>query len=166
VPSATAVKQVEVPFDHEDRSPADLDAAPGSEFATYRPRFRVVTRRPLAAAPARVSPAHRASLYAAVPALCLLVYVLFWTMAMRGGYYRDQIREQIQALKIEQAELEAEKRRLQLPGYILSRAAQELQMEPAGRREFTELPAPEQVAVGRGPGKNGLGQPEPGRLTR
>lgn len=155
MPSATAVNQVDTLFEAEERvRPAE---APVSEQARYRPRFRVVTRRPLApAVPVRVNPTHRATLIAAVPALCLLVYVLFWTLAMRGGYYRAQLQAEIHEIKIERAELEAEKRRLQSPGYILHRASGELGMQPAGEREFAELPVPEKFAAGRAADKERL----------
>ncbi len=142
------------------------ESAPSSEQSRYRPRFRVVTRRPLPAPPLPADPMHRATLVAAVPALCLLAYVLCWTLAMRGGYYREQIRTEIQALRIEQAELEAEKRRLQSPGYILQRAAAELKMQPASVREFSELPGNQTVAAGRTVLRLAPARAEAERVTR
>lgn len=116
---------------------------PASERARYTPRFRVVTRRPMVAEPrgdGGGSLSH--SLFvAAVPVLCLLVYVLFWTMTMRGSYYREQLQGEIRTLRLEQAELEAEKRRLQSPALIFQRAARELGMQSAQQREFAQLPA-------------------------
>jgi hypothetical protein len=118
-----------------------------SEQARYQPRFRVVTRKPLVKAPPiRVSPVHRASLLAILPALCMLFYVLFWTLAIRGGYYRDQLQSRIREARMERSSLEAEKRGLQSPGYVLERAAKQLGMRPAERRQYARSPVAQQVA--------------------
>ena len=149
--TVSAVKRVQFPLPSEEMESPDekvhAERFAVSEQARYRPRFRVVARKPLPTAqPVRVSPVHRASLLAALPALCLLVYVLCWTLAMRGGYYRDQLRGQIDELMIQQRELQAEKRRLQSPGYILQRAEQDLGMREPEDRLFHKLPSTERIA--------------------
>lgn len=148
---ATAVREV--------GAPVELDARPQpepilvSEQAPYQPRFRVVTRKPLAPpTPTRVSSTHRTSLVAAIPAVCLLVYVTFWTLAIRGGYYRDQLQDQLHGLMVEQAELQADKLGEQSPGKILSRAGA-LGMQAAMDTEFARLPAPAPVAKSPAPEK-------------
>ncbi|HEU4753875.1 MAG TPA: hypothetical protein VFU47_12275 [Armatimonadota bacterium] len=116
--------------------------APVAEQARYEPRFRVVTRKSLA--PRRrplINPLHRALFVGAVPALFLLVYVMFWTLAMRGGYYKAQLQSRIKETMVVQAELRAEKRRLQSPGPIMLRAQSELGMVPAGERQFVRVGA-------------------------
>jgi hypothetical protein len=95
---------------------------------------------------------------AVIPGLFLLVYVLFWVFAMRGGYYRDNLKNRIQAVKIEQAELDAEKRSLQAPAYILRRASAELGMQPALDREYERERQTQQFA------QENTGQP--GQTTR
>lgn len=113
-----------------------------AEQAAYTPRFRVVQRR--SPAPARrraLHPVQRALLLGAFPALLLLVYVLCWTLAMRGGYTKNALQAKIRETLIVQAELRAEKRRLQSPGPILERAVRELGMVPAGERHFVRVGA-------------------------
>ena len=107
-------------------------------------RFRVVTRKPLARRLQRATrdSFHRSLIFASFPVLCLLVYVMFWTLAMRGGYFRDQLRQQIRSVRIEQAELKDQKLRLQSPEVVQRRAERELGMQPAARREFARLAAP------------------------
>ena len=85
--SAIAAKQVDAPREQVEREARTRhEAKPPSDHARYEPRFRVVTRKPLVSAqPVLSNPLPRTSLLAAIPALCLLVYVLFWTLAMRGG---------------------------------------------------------------------------------
>lgn len=145
MPSGIAVREVDTPVEKDERFRPE--AAPGSEQVPYQPRFRVVTRKPLApAAPVRVSPTHRASFLAAFPALCLLVYVLFWTLAIRGGYYRDQLQGRIGQLRVEQAELQAEKLLLQSPGHILERARNELGMQAALDTEYARISTPRTLA--------------------
>jgi hypothetical protein len=122
---------------------------PGSvaEQARYEPRFRVVQRKSLV--PRRrplINPLHRALAFAAVPTLLLMVYVMFWTLAMRGGYYKAQLQSRIQETLVVQAELKAEKRKRQSPGPILHRAAAELGMVPAAQREFVRVAAPKTTA--------------------
>ena len=55
----------------------------------------------------------------------------------QGGM--DQLQSQLRSIKIEQADLEAEKRRLQSPQDVLDRAAKELGMQPAEQRDFARL---------------------------
>jgi len=136
--------------------PSDfLDDPSGSRESVdprIQPRFRVVERK--AAAPGRrrrrSNPLHRTLALAAIPALCLLVYVSFWTLAMRGGYYKNKVVTQIRALRVENDDLEAQKRSLQSPRRILTRAQHELEMRSADRPEFSRLPTPEHVAQSEG----------------
>lgn len=119
-----------------------------SENQRYEPRFRVVVRKPLPSASSTSArwATRRAMLLGAFPAICLLVYVIFWTLTARGAFYRDQLQSEIQSLRVEQGELQAERRRLQSPGLILGRARDELGMQPAAMRDFARLPVPEHVA--------------------
>jgi hypothetical protein len=130
-------------FDDFAEEAPQTASAPDSEHSRYRPQYRVVTRKPLVAAPKPRGgrPHQRTVLLSLVPAVCLLVYVAFWVLAMRGGYYRDHLQAQINGMKLEQAELQAEKRRLQSPGTILQRADTELGMKAADRREFARVPS-------------------------
>jgi hypothetical protein len=116
---------------------------PPSEQSRYEPRFRVVTRKSMVPKrkPAKGGSLSRLLLLTVVPAFGLVVYVLFWTLAMRGGYYKNTLEAQIKQLRIEHAELQAEKRRHQSPAIVLEFAAKELKMQPASRRQFAELPA-------------------------
>lgn len=138
MPPASAARSFNTPATDDPHGPR---AAPLSEQMRPEPRFRVVTRKPLVRHIRRVAndSLQRNLIAAAFPVLCLLVYVMFWTLAMRGGYYRDQLREQIRNIRIERAELEAEKLRLQSPQAVLDRAAKELGMVPAEQREFARL---------------------------
>lgn len=138
MPSATAVRE-ELPS-VELRERRRSDAAPVSEQRRYEPRFRVVTRKPLVkhALPSRS--VQRSMVAPVAAASCLMVYVLFWTLNMRGAYYRDQLGRQIREARIEQAELEADKRRLQAPGSIFQRAAS-MGMGRPEHTEFAQLPA-------------------------
>jgi hypothetical protein len=111
-------------------------AAPPSESAPHAPRFRVVTRKPLPPSPRRPNPVRSTLFFAAVPAVCLLAYVLFWTMAIRGGYVRDQLRRDIEEIRIEQAELRAAKLTSQAPGTIFA-SASALGMKPAEDKKYT-----------------------------
>ena len=122
----------------ETKETTSAGTTPASEQTRYEPRFRVVTRRPLASRPIRVNSAQRTAIFAAVPAFLLLVYVLFWTMAMRGSYYHQQLQARSDELRIEQRELLAEKRRLTSPAHVLDAAAQ-LGMAPAMQREFAQV---------------------------
>jgi len=135
VPSGSAARKID-PSQLLDEGYAS-GPAPGSEQAQYQPRYRVVTRKPMVQARRRpkVSPLQRGLALAIIPAICLLVYVMFWTLAMRGGYYRNQLQAQIADLRTEQQELEAEKRRREAPSFILESAAK-LGMTPAQQREF------------------------------
>ena len=118
-------------------------AVPSSEQSRYEPRFRVVTRKSLVPARKRAagSSLPRTLLFSVVPGLGLVAYILFWTLAMRGGYYKDHLKTELKDLRIEHLELQAEKRRHQSPAVILDYAGKELGMRPADRRQFAELPA-------------------------
>jgi hypothetical protein len=147
VPSATAVREVESqPFPGER---ARTRVAPSSEQSRYEPRFRVVARKPPAAARRRASERAlgRGVLLSAGPAIVLVFYVLAWTFAMRGAYLRDRYQAQIRTIQTERDDLMAEKRRLQSPGTILARAARELDMRPSGRPEFVQVPTAQRVAA-------------------
>lgn len=139
MPPASAARK----FDPTPEESFPHDPGPASEQARYEPRFRVVTRAPLAAPRRRrrTQSVQRSIFLVAVPGFMLLVYVAFWALAMRGGYYRDQLLAQRKSLRIEQSELEAEKRRLQSPQFVLDRARTELGMQPAEQRQFAQLPA-------------------------
>ena len=82
---------------------------------------------------------------AVAPGICLLVYVMFWTLALRGGYLKDKLQRQVTDLRAEQRELEAEKRRLQAPGLVAQRAKLELRMGPAERTEYIMPAASKEV---------------------
>src|SRR5688572_14745110 len=98
VPAAVVSK-----LDIEVYEEAVRTSAPASESAPHAPRFRVVTRKPLPPPSLRrANPVRSTLFFAAVPAVCLLAYVLFWTMAIRGGYVRDQLRRDIEDMRIEQ----------------------------------------------------------------
>jgi hypothetical protein len=123
-------------------------SVPPSEQARYQPRFRVVARKaPVRRRSPLLNPVYRTVALAVFPALFLLVYVLFWTLAMRGGYYKGQLQARLDALRIEQAELQVEKRRLQSPGLILHRAGKELGMQPAGNREYARVSDPKPAGL-------------------
>jgi cell division protein FtsL len=114
----------------------------------------VVERKPPAATYRRtgMSGVQRALLVAIFPAVLLLIYVCFWTMAMRGGYYRNELRTRIRTMQTENAELEAQKQKLQAPDKIALKAQVEQGMKIPGAREQLWLkaspaePAPRQVS--------------------
>ncbi len=144
-----AATAVDIPLTLEETGKPS--SPPASEQSRYEPRFRVVTRKPMRAQRKRASaaPLHRTLLFAAVPALCLVVYVLFWTMAIRGGFYRDQLQAQIQQLREERQYLEAAKRAAQAPGPILDRAKELGMRAPASdQKEFFRLPAGQDAIKG------------------
>jgi hypothetical protein len=141
VPAATVATDFDISLDYEETTPADTSLP--SEQAHYQSRFRVVTRKPLPARkPVRVSPFSGAMVFAAVPALALLAYVVSWTLVMYGGYQKSALRSEIGRLQIERAELQAKKREGQAPGRVFD-AARRLGMQPAEHREFVQLPASE-----------------------
>jgi hypothetical protein len=146
VPSATAVREVE--SQPLPGARARTRVAPSSEQSRYEPRFRVVARKPPAAARRRASERAlgRGVLLSAGTAVVLVLYVLAWTFAMRGAYLRDQYQAQIRAAEIEQRDLMAEKRKLQSPGSILARARLK-GMHAAGRPEFVQVPTAQRVAA-------------------
>ena len=112
-----------------------------------RQRFKVVVRPPAGRSRRRLGDAlPMAFLTGVVPTLIVLTYVLSGTMAMRGGYYRAQLSDKLKDARIEQADLQAEKRQLQSAGNIMHQAAA-LGMRPAKDREFRRLPAATPVAA-------------------
>ncbi|MFN3650018.1 MAG: hypothetical protein ACK47B_10605 [Armatimonadota bacterium] len=139
MPRSSAARQYR--YDDEDEMSPD-GPIPPSEQSRYEPRFRVVTRKSLVAPRpyARTVSAQRMVLLVAVPGVCLVLYVMFWTMAMRGGYLRGELERQIREARVERASLEAEKQRLQSSELILEKA-KKLGMEPpAMNREFAHTP--------------------------
>jgi hypothetical protein len=116
---------IEIPYLEEQTGAAPDDTAPpASESDRYQPRFRVVTRKPLprpkpARAPSR---ANRAFALAGIPAALLVVYVMFWALAIRGGFTIDDLNRKIAEEKIVYAEQLAQKHALQAPGQILGTA--------------------------------------------
>ena len=118
-----------------------------SERSPYQPRFRVVKRKSLVRSRRRVPGGVLPGplILAIVPALCLMVYVLFWTLNVRGGYYKAELQGRLRMVKIEQEELRAEKFRRQSPGRIFAGAV-ELKMQPAQERQIVQLPVPQQMA--------------------
>lgn len=113
----------------------------GPRSTAYDRRFRVVVRRDSAASKRRMSDSLPfAFLAAVVPTTLLLVYVLSWTLAMRAGFYRNELNQRLEIAKIEQAELLAKKRQLQSPGYIQARAEQ-MGMQQSPPRRFLTIPA-------------------------
>ena len=140
MPAAVA-RDFDIPLDYEETTPAETSLP--SEQAPFQQRFRVVTRKPLPQRKAvRVSPFSGAMVFAAIPALALLAYVVSWTLVMYGGYQKAGLRQEIARLQIERAELQAEKRQFQAPGRVLD-AARHLGMQPAEHRQFVQLPASE-----------------------
>ena len=110
---------------------------PKVEQARYQPRFRVVTRRALdATARSAASPSlHFPVALAVIPTACLLVYLVFWTLAMRGGFYQGQLQAQLEHERIVRLELEADLNRKRAPAWVAPRA-RALGMVPAGQRVF------------------------------
>ena len=138
MPAASAARSFETAYPEENSDPATM-TGPGPKRAEQR--FRVARQKPFVKHLRRAgkNPFHRNLALAALPALLLLVYVLFWALAIRGGYYRQQIRGQIDDARILRAELEEQKQRLQSPDAVLGRAVKELGMQPAQQREFARI---------------------------
>ncbi len=142
--SSSAARQMDDYYDPEASDPGPAysrvgysDEATLEDAGTFQPRFRVVVRR---AAMATAKQATTGSLHfpvalAAIPVVCLLVYIMFWTLSMRGGFYRSQLERQIQHERVVRAELEAELNRKRAPGLIGVRAKQ-LDMVRPERRVF------------------------------
>jgi hypothetical protein len=86
-----------------------------------------------------------------VPALALVAYVTLWTWAMGTGYERQGLSRRIRQLRVENASLQAEVRRLQSPARILAEA-EALDMERAADIEFVKAPSSSRVASGGGAG--------------
>jgi hypothetical protein len=123
---------------------------PGADYPGPRGRFRVIVRRPLPppyrlrrAAPRH--PLKRALAIAGVPAVLLITYVALWTVAMHGGYYKQSISSRIEALQIENDNLQAHLRQLQSPRQILAKARM-MGMKPAEAIEFVEATTVQRVA--------------------
>lgn len=135
MPPATAASAIDIPITPE--GPDSMSSVPPSESYRPIPRFRVVTRKPLVNAPGRRKRAtHHTLAMAVVPGIGLLIYVMFWTLALRGGYYKDQLQAQLTEIRTERRELAAEKRRLQAPGLVAQRAKNELGMERPDRVDY------------------------------
>jgi hypothetical protein len=139
VPVAAAETRDYLDWD-EDSGSGSGSGPRGPRAGGYEQRFRVLVRRDSPASKRRMSESLPvAFLVAIVPTTLLLGYVLSWTLAMRAGFYRNDLNTRLENTKIEQAELLAQKRQLQSPGYILGRA-QQMGMQKAERRYLT-IPA-------------------------
>lgn len=135
---AAAVTKLDNNIHEETTRPA----AHPSEYGRPDPKFRVVTRKPLPPQRRRRSnPVRNAMILTAFPAACLLVYVLCWTMAIRGGMMVEQLQQDINRLRVEQADARAQKQALQSPGNILVRA-EKMGMRPAsGNKRYLRVAA-------------------------
>jgi hypothetical protein len=124
--------------DWEEDSGSGSGSGPrGPRSGGYEQRFRVLVRRDSPASKRRLSESLPvAFLIAIVPTTLLLGYVLSWTLAMRAGFYRNELNQRLGSARIEQADLLTQKRQLQSPGYILGRA-QQMGMQKAERRYLT-----------------------------
>jgi hypothetical protein len=138
LPPANAARNLE-PLEPEDAP--GREGGPVPEQDRPQQRFKVVRRRPLLRQLRQVgrSPLQRNLMVAALPTACLLIYVMFWVLAMRGGYYRDQLRAQIDEARHLRGKLLAEKLQRQSPNVVLDRAAKELGMQPAPQRDFARV---------------------------
>lgn len=105
------------------------------------PRFRVVTRKPLPPAPRRrPNTVRNALLLAAIPTAFLLVYVLFWTMAISGGYRMEQLRAEIARMKVEQMDYRTLINQSSSPRVILAKA-EALGMRRVPGKKYVRVPA-------------------------
>jgi hypothetical protein len=119
-----------------DAEPAEAAEDP----ALLEPRFRIIIQKPMRPAPLRRnSQVRNVTLLAAIPACFLISYVFFVTAAVKGGYYKSALTRQLEELRVEQADLEADLRRLQAPSVIFSRA-EKLGMRTAQDRRYVEVP--------------------------
>jgi hypothetical protein len=140
VPVAAAAETRDYLDWDEDSGSGSGSGPRGPRSNGYEQRFRVVVRRDAAASHRRVSDSLPfAFLAAIVPTTLLLAYVLSWTLAMRAGFYQNELSQRLETAKIEQADLLTQKRQLQSPGYILGRA-QQMGMQKAERR-YLMVPA-------------------------
>lgn len=125
---------------HDNLLPDEILRPASPQESSRQPRFRVVTRKPLPAAPRRRPNAVRnALMIAAVPSAFLLVYVIFWTMAISGGYTADRLRNEIAQLKVEQADQRMQKLALTSPGRIQA-AAEALGMRRNPIKKYISVP--------------------------
>ena len=122
---------------------ATAGTAPPAEQARYEPRYRVVQRKALS--PVKRSrgftPLQRTLVLTVLPTLFLLTYVLFWTLAMRGGFVLDRQRDEYKRLLLDQRDLQADVRARQAPGVVLPAATAESGLEPGTRRIFAPISA-------------------------
>ncbi len=140
MPAAAAETRAYVDWDEDSGSGSGSGSGPRGPQRGYEQRFRVMVRRDSPASRRRITDSLPvAFLVAIVPTTLLLGYVLSWTLAMRAGFYRNELNQRLGNAKIEQADLLARKRQLQSPGYIRSRA-QQMGMQKAERR-FLKIPA-------------------------
>jgi len=134
---------LEVPLLREARrtpppAPNPEPGPPSDE--TPEPGFRIVVHKPMRPTPRRrTSQVRNVTVLAAVPACFLILYVFFVTAAVKGGYYKSSLQTQLENLRVEQADLDAELRRLQAPGVIFSRA-ERLGMRTAEERQYVRAP--------------------------
>ena len=140
MPVAAAETRDHVDWD-EDSGSGSGSGPRGPRSGGYEQRFRVLVRRDSPASKRRLTDSLPiAFLVAIVPTTLLLGYVLSWTLAMRAGFYRNELNQRLGNVKIEQAELLTQKRQLQSPGYILGRA-QQMGMQKSPPRRYLTIPA-------------------------
>lgn len=96
-----------------------LDPEAGGYRAARQPSFRLIREtRVLRRRSGPVNPLRWAVVCTLFPAVLLVIYVALWTTAMRAGYQKQRIRDQIAQLKIENDSLSAQMRQLQAPRRI------------------------------------------------
>jgi len=120
--------------------------------AVRQPSFRLI-REPRSTRRRRsgpVNPLRWAVLCTLFPAVLLVLYVALWTAAMRSGYQKQQLRDRIAQLKIENDSLQAQMRQLQSPRRIHQIAAQ-MGMQPSEQVGYIFVPrgSRQQSAVSR-----------------
>jgi cell division protein FtsL len=135
VPAVTALKW-DVEHDLDRIGPEAAGGAPARQ-----PSFRLI-REPKSFRRRRsgpVSPLRWAVLCTLFPAVLLVLYVALWTAAMRTGYQKQRIRDQIAQLKIENNSLQAQMRQLQSPRRIHALGAQ-IGMQPSEQVGYIFVP--------------------------
>ena len=122
---------------------ANAGTAPPTEQARYEPRYRVVQRKALSPVKRSrgLTPMQRTLVLTVVPTLFLLTYVLFWTLAMRGGFVLDRYQAEYKRLMLDQRDYQADVRAKQAPGVVLPAATAESGLEPGTRRLFAPISA-------------------------